>query len=119
MNFRDTKINDKKYHVFQHILATHLPRLGDPLLGRDPQFGKRCYMYIIAGLCIYYMYTIGGFYIYIYIAGLYIYIYIYIYIYNVHNPAIVYLYIKSLELEPSPSACYQCTEPAAPAVIVS
>src|SRR6218665_338778 len=38
-----------------------------------------------------------------------------IYIY-MHNPAIVYIYIKSLELEPSPSACYQCTEPA---VIVS
>src|SRR6218665_3024451 len=49
-----------------------------------------------------------------------IYIYIYIYIY-MHNPAImyIYIYIKSLELEPSPLACYQCTEPAAPAVIVS
>ena len=61
--------------------------------------------YIIAGMCIYYMYTIAGFYIYMHnSASVYIYIYI---------------YIKSLELEPSPSACYQCTEPAAPAVIVS
>ena len=33
--FTDTKINEKN-HVFQHIFATHLPRL------RDPQFGKRC-----------------------------------------------------------------------------
>jgi len=31
-----------KNHIYQHIFATHLPRLRDPLLGRDPQFGKPC-----------------------------------------------------------------------------
>src|SRR6218665_2353076 len=40
---------------------------------------------------------------------------LYIYIYAQPSYS-AYIYIKSLELEPSPSACYQCTEPA---VIVS
>jgi len=30
-----------KKSCFQHIFATHLPEIRDPLLGRDPQFGKR------------------------------------------------------------------------------
>jgi len=31
----------EKVHVFRKTFATHLADLGDPLLGRDPQFGKR------------------------------------------------------------------------------
>jgi len=33
-------MTENKY--FQKTLATHLTELRDPLLGRDPQFGKPC-----------------------------------------------------------------------------
>src|SRR6218665_4178913 len=32
----------QKINISRKTLATHLAELRDPLLGRDPQFGKRC-----------------------------------------------------------------------------
>src|SRR6218665_3742717 len=37
------QINDEKINISRKTLATHLAELRDPLLGRDPQFGKRCF----------------------------------------------------------------------------
>ena len=39
---RVTGINTEINREIRRTFATHLPKLCDPLLGRDPQFGKRC-----------------------------------------------------------------------------